>query len=164
MPVNEEKLLTLSGREYPPGWDKLYNGKMSYWQSLFFIIKFSLWNIALKPSKRVSIWLVRLMNPIVWFLLYAFGLGSFLPLIVVGFFGLILSVLAFEHTVGMEHRLIFLWGISVPFVLMISPLLALFIMGGGNKKGLGKPSSWNDHISITPLTQVKTGRSYVNPK
>jgi len=165
MPTNEKKLVTLSGRKYPNGWEKLYNAPMGFWESMGFIFKMSLWNITLKPDKRVSIWFVRLLNTVTWLLLYALGQGSFLPLIVVGFFALLLSVMLFENTKGMEHELIFIWGAAVPLFLMASPIIAFIIMGGGNKKGLGKhASSWNDHISINPINQMKTGRSYTKPK
>jgi hypothetical protein len=137
---------------------------MGFWKSMGFIFKMSLWNITLKPSRRISVWIVRLINPLFWLLLYVAGQGSLLPFTVVGFFALLLSVLAFENTNGMEHRLIFLWGLAVPLVLLISPFIAFIIMGGGNKEGLGKHSSWNDQTSIVPLNQIKTGRGYSKPK
>lgn len=164
MTINKRKIFTLSGREYPSGWVKLYNVSMGFWESMEFVVKMSLWSITLKPSKRISIWLVRLINPFFWFLLFIVGQGSFLPLMTVGFFALIFSILLFENTKGMEHELLFIWGAAVPFILIISPIVAFIIMGGGNKEGLGKHSSYNDQTSIIPLNQIKTGRGYIKSK
>lgn len=160
MTTSEQKLITKSGREYPSGWGAIYDEPMSYKKAMLFILKMSLWNITFKPTKRVSIWLMRLINPFVWLMIYALGQGAVLPFAIVGFFAIILSVLLFEYTEGMEHRLILIWGAAVPLVLMLSPLIALFVMGGGNKEGLGKHSTWNDQTSIVPLNQIKTGREY----
>jgi hypothetical protein len=164
MTTNEKKLVTLSGRKYPNGWEELYDAPMGFWKSMGFIFKMSLWNITLKPDKRVSIWLVRMIVPFVWFLLYVLGQGSFLPFIIVGFVTLMLLIISLENTKGMEHRLTFMWGITIPLVLLISPFIAFIIMGGGNKEGLGKYTSWNDQTSINPLNQIKTGRSHSKHK
>ncbi|MDO7085556.1 hypothetical protein WNY51_18405 [Pseudocolwellia sp. AS88] len=76
----------------------------------------------------------------------------------------ILSLLSFEYTTGMHKRLILLWDLSVPMVLALSPIIALIIMGGDNKKGLGRNSQWTDFSSLNYLSQIKTGRSYTPPK
>lgn len=164
MSINEKTLKTFSGRNYPVGWEKLYNEPMGFWESIFFILKMSLWNITLKPSNNVSIWFFRFLNIITWFLFYALGQGTLFPLVIVGFFALIISVILFESTADMEHELILIWGAAVPLLLIISPLVAFIIMGGGNNRGLGKHSSYNDQTSIIPLNQIKTGRGYVKPK
>ena len=164
MSINEKTLKTFSGREYPNGWDRLYGSPMGFWESLLFIIKMSFWPITLKPDRRFSIWLVRIINPFVWFLLYSLGQGSLLPILIVGFIALILSVLSFENTEGMERRLILLWGISVPLVLIISPFIALIIMGGENKEGLGKKTMWNDFTSMDSIRQATSGRNNHNRK
>lgn len=158
MPINKENVITPSDRKYHPGWDKLYNGKMSYFNSLFFIIKISLWNITIKPSKRVSIWLVRLISPFVWLLFYVLGQGTFLPFIITGFISLFLLVLLFEKTQGMELFLTLLLAGVIPLILVFSPFLAILIMGGGNKEGLGKSTMWNDYCSMNPNTQFTSGR------
>lgn len=150
---------TRSGRGLPIEWELLYGEPMSFLKSWLFVLKLSTYVPLWRAKVGLSGWLARISLPFTWIILLALGQGSFILLGAIGFIALLASALAFEFEKGMEGRLITVFGWAIPLVLVISPLLALFIMGGGNSSGLGRKSTCNDWTSLSTLDQARSGRT-----
>jgi hypothetical protein len=148
--IREEIMILKNGRKFPPGYDALFGEPMGYFKSIAFIIKMSFWVLVWKPSKRISVWFVRVFNIYTWLVLYNIAAdGNFAVAMLISVIALILCFISSIYETGMERRLIMMWGFGVPFVLVATPILALLIMGGNNRKGLkgGKPNHRDEPYS-----------------
>jgi hypothetical protein len=159
MNQQKQKIITPSGREFPKEWSLIYGEPLGYFQSIFLILKLAVYIPLWRTKVGLSGWIARATLPVVWLVMFALGQGSMLIFGVVGFISLIVSGFAFESEAGMEGRLIAVYGWAIPLVVAISPVLALFIMGGGNTEGLGKASKWNKWTSFNTVDQARCGRT-----
>ncbi|GHG07140.1 hypothetical protein [Thalassotalea marina] len=158
MSSDVQKLVTPSGREYPADWARIYFTKLSYFSAFKVIIKLVFWHAMFKPGVSWGVWLIRLLLPFFWLVIAVLFKGEFIGFVVVGGLSLIIFKYIFENERGKHKRLSFCFGLAIPLVLVISPLLALFIMG--DNRGLGKATFWTDLNTFNPTKIAFSAREH----
>ena len=158
----KQQYVTKSGRAYPSEWELIYDTNLSYFNSLLIINTLTIWDGLIKPL-GLSRWVALFFLPFVYVVIAAIGTKQMeMPIAmfaVVGFLSSILCMLAYENELGMVGRLTFFWGLSAPLVIALSPILAIFIMGGNNHFNLGAKSKWIDHVTNDTMRKATSGRN-----